>query len=101
MRSTARTFSSAARGIGVGDGDGRGEIAEGDVVAAELLQRQVGVERPCCRRRCRAAGRGWLYITSRSSAVTDLRLLNHCRRSRVSALVASVLSSAMKRVIQR
>src|SRR3546814_5616925 len=37
---------------------------------------------------------GWLYMISRSNAVIDLRLLNHCRRSRVSALVASLLSSA-------
>jgi hypothetical protein len=42
-----------------------------------------------------------LYITSRSMAVIDLRLLNHWRRILVSALVASLLSSAMKRVTQR
>jgi hypothetical protein len=33
--------------------------------------------------------------------VTDFLLLNHCRRSLVSVLVASALSSAMKRVVQR
>jgi hypothetical protein len=44
MRSTARTFSSARVAVLVGDGDRRGEIAEGDIVAAERLQRLVGID---------------------------------------------------------
>src|SRR3546814_15160338 len=42
-----------------------------------------------------------LVITSRRIAATLLRLANHCRRMRVSSLVASVLSSIPARVAQR
>ena len=42
-----------------------------------------------------------LNITSRRMAETDLRLANHWRLSRVRCLLASVLSRAIQRVVQR
>ena len=44
MRSTARTFSSTRARLRIGDSDRRGQIAEGDMVAAERLQSQIGVD---------------------------------------------------------
>ena len=43
IRSTARTFSSTRARSHIGDGDRRGQIAEGDMVAAERLEREIGV----------------------------------------------------------
>ena len=43
-RSTARIFSSARVAILVEDGDRRRQITEGDMIAAQRLQRQIGID---------------------------------------------------------
>jgi hypothetical protein len=54
------------------------------MIAAQRLKREIGIDHLVVGVAVHQLA-GWLYITSRSMAVTDLRLLNHWRRSLVSA----------------
>lgn len=68
-------------GVRVHDGDGRRQVAEGDLIAAQLLQ-VASASAALLFASVSTSGLSCWKIVSRNSAMTFLRLANHWRRKR-------------------